>query len=456
MFGQIEQLPQELFDGGVDWSWETFAEWIAARERHLGVNLAPLVGHSSLRMFIMGDGAHERAATDAEIASMQRELASALAAGASGLSLSYVDVDEKGNPVPSRHAARQEIERLCETLGDAGAMLQVVPEFWDAALICQRVDELAELSIRNDIPTTFSPLIDQSPGLVEAVIAHLDTVLARGARVYPQVQPRGLDVNFRLCEWNFVLYRCSGWSRILRMRDRDEQLGCYRDDQTRRRLVATAYPEDDEQRRAQLETARITAVGDESLAPLIGRSLDDIARERGCNPAEAMLDIAIADRLETRFTKPPTSNQDRSLLVRTVAHPSVLVGASDAGAHVRGFSTYGDTAVMLSEFVRNDRTLSLERAVEQITSVLAAAWNLPGRGLVRPGYGADLTIFDPDTIDRGPELDVADMPSGCARYLRGSVGVDATVVNGHVAWTRRGGYSPALAGTIASRRKPTP
>jgi N-acyl-D-aspartate/D-glutamate deacylase len=133
----------------------------------------------------------------------------------------------------------------------------------------------------------------------------------------------------------------------------------------------------------------------------------------------------------------------------------VLVGASDAGAHVRGFSTYGDTAVVLSDFVRTDRSLTLERAVEQMTGALAAAWNLPERGLLRTGAAADLTVFDPDTIDRGPELDLADMPSGCARYVRGSVGVDATVVNGHVAWTRGGGYSPTLAGTIASRRDAT-
>jgi N-acyl-D-aspartate/D-glutamate deacylase len=354
--------------------------------------------------------------------------------------------------VPSRLADRTEIDRLCETLGNTGAMLQVVPEYWDADLICQRIDELAELSIRNQIPTTFSPLLDQAPGLVEQVLAHLDTALARGARIFAQVQPRGLDVNFRLCEWNFALYRCSGWSRILRMRDRDEQLESYRDDETRRRLVASAYPDDDETRRTQLDTAYVSAVGDESLAPLIGRTLSDIARERDVNPAEAMLDIAIADGLETRFTKPPTSNQNRSLLATMIQHPGVLIGASDAGAHVRGFSTFGDTAVVLSDFVRNGRVLSLEQAVKCMTSDLAGAWNLPNRGLLRPGYAADIAVFDPATIDRGPELDVADMPSGCARYLRSSVGVDATVVNGHVAWTKRDGYSSKFAGAVASRR----
>ena len=452
MFGQIEQLPQALFDVGVEWSWETFAEWIDTRQRRLGVNLAPLVGHSALRMYVMGDAAHERSATDDEIAAMQRELQDALAVGAVGMSVSCVDVDERGKPVPSRLAEHNEIERLCETLGDAGAMLQIVPEFWDAALMCKRIDELADLSIRCKIPTTFSPLIDQTPGLVEQVLTHLDTVLARGARVFPQVQPRGLDVNFRLCEWNFALYRRSGWSRILRMTDRDEQLACYRDAETRRRLVATAYPDDDDAGRAQLDSAYVSAVGDHARSSLIGQTLADLARDRGCNPAEVMIDIAVEDGLETRFTKPPTSNQDRPRLTRMIQHPSVLIGASDAGAHVRGFSTYGDTAVVFDDFVRKGGVLTLENAVKRLTSDLATAWNLPDRGLLRSGHAADIAVFDPATIARGPELDVADMPTGCARYFRGSVGVDATVINGSVAWTNTGGYAPTFSGTIASRR----
>jgi N-acyl-D-aspartate/D-glutamate deacylase len=164
------------------------------------------------------------------------------------------------------------------------------------------------------------------------------------------------------------------------------------------------------------------------------------------------IDVAVADGLETRFTKPPTSNQDRARLTQMLLHPSVLIGASDAGAHVRGFSTYGDTAVIFADFVRKDRVFSLEHAVKRLTSDLATAWNLPDRGLLRSGYAADVVVFDPATIARGPELDVADMPTGCGRYFRGSVGVDATVINGNVAWTKADGYASRLSGTIASRR----
>lgn len=450
MFGQIEQLPQVLFDEGVDWSWETFAEWTAARRGRLGINLAPLVGHSALRMFAMGDAAHERTANDEELTAMQAELDAALKAGAVGLSVSTVDVDEKNQPVPSRLADDREIDSLCEVLGRHGAMLQIVPEYWSAELMCQRIDELADRSRRFAIPTTFSPLIDATPGLVETVLPHLQTALATGARVYAQVQPRGLDVNFKLSEWNFALYRCSGWSRILRMTDRAEQIAAYSHAETRAKLVSTAYPDDDAERRQQFDVAYISAVGDDRFAHLLGRSLADLAAERGVNSIEAMLDLALADNLDTRFTRPPSSNVDIDRLTRMLRSEGVLIGASDSGAHVRGFSTYGDTAVILERFVRDSGAFRLEDAVKRLTSDQAAAWNLPARGLLRPGAPADVVVFDPETVSRGPELDLADMPTGCARYLRSSVGVAATLVNGAVAWTSIGGYESTSAGALTN------
>ncbi len=216
--------------------------------------------------------------------------------------------------------------------------------------------------------------------------------------------------------------------------------------------MSTAYPDDDPAKRVLLETAYVSHVDDPALGPLVGRTLADLAAERGVDPAQAMIDVAVRDGLETRFTRPPTTNVDPETLVRMLRHPDVLVGASDAGAHVRGFSTYGDTSLVLAELVRRRRLLGLEEAVRRITSDLARSWNLPDRGRLLVGAAADLVVFDPATIDRGPELDLADLPSGGRRYLRGSVGVDATIVNGVVAWTGADGYTGALAGAIASRR----
>jgi N-acyl-D-aspartate/D-glutamate deacylase len=448
MFEQIEQVPFEVLDRGIDWAWEDFPEWLRHQEPRLGINLAPLVGHSALRMWVMGDDAHQRPATDAEVGAMCRALAAALDAGAVGLSISHIDVDEQRKPVPSRHADQAELSRLSATLGAAGAMLQAVPEYWDVDAMLRRVDELAELSIDCGAATTFSPLIDQTPGLVEVVLDRVEAVWRRGGRVFAQVQPRGLDLNFRLCEPGFAFARLRPWRQIMSMDDRSRQLSSFADRDTRKVLTDAAYLSADAKSRASLECTHVSAVAHPELDPLVGRTLADIARDRGGNPADAMLDIALADGLETRFTRPATSNTDPALLQRLIAHPAVLIGASDAGAHVRSFSTYGDTGHVFRQFVRTRRGLSVAEAVRRLTADLSRAWGIGDRGRLLRGAPADIVVFDPESIDVGPEVDVADLPAARSRYVRHSVGVHTTIVNGRVAWSAQEGYTGQRAGQV--------
>ena len=131
-------------------------------KRNLAVNVAPLVGHSVIRLWVMGDAAQKRAANASEIAAMQDLLRDCLEAGAVGLSTSFVDVDEKMHPVPSRYAYCAELDALAKVLGEYGRMLQVVPEFYATDLTIARIDQLAELSLKYNIPTTFSPLFDSA------------------------------------------------------------------------------------------------------------------------------------------------------------------------------------------------------------------------------------------------------------------------------------------------------
>ncbi|HEY2301556.1 MAG TPA: amidohydrolase family protein, partial [Acidimicrobiales bacterium] len=451
MFEQIEQVPYDALDRGIDWAWEDFPQWLAYLEPRLGINLAPLVGHSALRMWIMGAAAHERAASEEEITAMQRCLAAALDAGAAGLSISHIDVDERRQPVPSRLADPAELQRLGVTLGAAGGMLQSVPEFWDTGAMLRRVDELATLSVTSGCPTTFSPLIDQTPGLVDEVLAGVEEAWRRGARVFAQVQARRLDLNFRLCESGFAFARLRPWRQIMALADRGEQLARFRDPATRRELVDTAYLAADAKSRASLEASWVSAVVNRANEALVGRTLGDIAAARRGNPAEVMLDIALDEQLETRFTRPATSNTDADLLARLIRHPAVLIGASDAGAHVRSFSTYGDTGCLFRDFVRSRQTISVEQAVKCLTANQSRAWGLGDRGQLAAGSPADIVVFDPKTIDVGPDMDVTDLPAGGRRYLRHSVGVEATIVNGGLAWSAEEGYLPQRGGQVVGR-----
>ncbi|MFT7653689.1 MAG: N-acyl-D-amino-acid deacylase, partial [Candidatus Azotimanducaceae bacterium] len=157
MFNQIEEMPLKAFDEGVVWDWETFPEFVERIKRDLTVNVAPLVGHSVLRLWVMGDAAMQRTATEEELVQIQALLRECLEAGAVGLSTSFVDMDETLQPVPSRYADAHELDALAAVLGEYGRMLQIVHEFYNEDVTIARVDELAALSIKHGIPTTLSP-----------------------------------------------------------------------------------------------------------------------------------------------------------------------------------------------------------------------------------------------------------------------------------------------------------
>ena len=182
MFNQIEEMPYIAFEQGVEWNWETFEEYIARIKQGLAINVAPLVGHSVLRLWVMGDEAMQRTANEEEIAAMQTLLRACLDAGAVGLSTSFVDMDETLQPVPSRHSDVIELDGLAAVLADYGRVLQIVPEFYDADLTIARVDQLAELSLKYNIPTTFSPLFVSNDNVdgVARVMARVEEQFARG------------------------------------------------------------------------------------------------------------------------------------------------------------------------------------------------------------------------------------------------------------------------------------
>jgi N-acyl-D-amino-acid deacylase len=463
MFRQIEDLPMAAFEEGIDWQWESFDGWLGALAGRIGINLAPLVGHSALRMWVMGEDAFHREATADEIGAMQAVLEECLDAGASGLSTSYIDVDHHFKPVPSRLAAHDELRALASTLGGAGhGILQVVHEFYDTAKTVERVDMLADLSLEYGIPTTLAPLFHnpRAPEMVPTVLGRIEEQARRGARVWPQVQTRPIDINFRLRERNFMLAALPTWGRVFGLPDLQQKIDAFSDPATRSQLVSEARPGGDdanlEALRRRLDHAYIRGVARPENQHLVGRRLDDLAEERGTNPVDVMIDVALSEDLQTEFKNDGLGHIDVEPVGEMLAHPNVLIGASDAGAHVQAFATYGDTGYLFSQFVRATGALRTEQAVRRLTLEPALAWGLRDRGLLNPGYAADLVVFDPDTIDRGEEVGVSDLPGDGFRYIRHSVGVDTVIVNGAVTWSAEAGYSAARAGQVVSLATPAP
>lgn len=450
MFNQIEEMPYKAFREGVEWNWETFEEYLARIRNGLAINVAPLVGHSVLRLWVMDQAATERTATDDEIAAMQSLLRQCLDAGALGLSTSFVDMDETLQPVPSRYADQRELNGLAEVLGEYGRMLQIVPEFYDADLTIARIDQLAELSLAHGIPTTFSPLFVNADNVdaVKRVMARVDEQFARGARVWPQVQTRPIDISFSLSVPSLLFIRMRGWYALLRFGSQDDIVSALKDPDQRPKLLEEAKQLD-----LLWPHLVLRQVQSDANQPLVGKTLGEIAEIRGVTAAEAMMDLSLEENLEAHFLAANMGHNDDDRVAELLNHPRVHIGASDGGAHILSFSTYGDTGYLFSRFVRERHAMSLEDAVKKLTSDTAAIWGIPERGLLRPGYVADITVFDEGAIDRGPEYFVADVPGDGSRYVRDSQGVDTVIVGGSVAWSAADGYTGEARGAILPGRE---
>ncbi len=443
MFKQIEDIPLAAFDKGVAWKWETYPEYLDYVRQDLGINVAGLVGHSALRSYVMGAAAQERAATDDEIAAMGRVLSESIKGGAAGLSTSYVDIDENMRPVPSRFATRDEIIALGRAMKAAGrGLIQTVPVFYNPPEQINNINEMAEISLATGLMCTVAPIVHSAANnLWRDSLDALEAHAKRGARVFGQSMPRTFDLNIRLSESSFVLFALPAWFELMK-KPLPERLAGFSDPARR----------EDLRNQSMLlgPLLYIMTVG-QTVKPenkqYEGRLVADIANERGVTPADAMLDLACADGLGTEFCLKNFLHVDPEGVTAVLSHPLIHIGASDAGAHVAQFCGAGDTGYLLARWVRELKAFPLERAIHRLTGELADAFGIRNRGRISNGLAGDLVLFDPDTIDRGSEDFVGDVPGGGNRYVRHANGIQLVVVNGAVTW-EDGAYTGARAGTI--------
>ena len=445
MFNQIEEMPHKAFAEGVEWNWETFEEFVARIGKDLDINVAPLVGHSVLRLWVMGDDSMKRTATEAETQAMCDLLDQCLRAGAIGLSSSFVDMDERLQPVPSRYADTVELDALCVVLSQHNKILQVVHEFFDNDLTLARIDQLADISLKHGINTTLSPLFVSHDNAESAqqIMARIVEQTDRGARVWPQVQTRPIDISFNFSVPSLLFIRLRKWYALMRFNTPEQIIAQLQHAETRAALVAEAQV-----MMSLWERLVLRQVQSEANQALVGKTLKEIAEIRHSDALNVMIDISLEESLEAHFLSADMGHNDDQLVGELLQHPNVMIGASDGGAHILSFATYGDTGYLLGHFVRDTAYLGLEAAVKKITSDPANLWGLGNRGLLREGFVADVTVFDEVTIDRGVEHFVQDVPGDGFRYVRDAHGVNTVVIGGAVAYDNATGYHDAHRGQI--------
>jgi len=452
---RAEDISLEAMEAGIEWRWTTFPEWLDCLDAlPKGINYASYLGHCALRTHVMGERAFEQAATEDDLRAMERELRDAIRAGAMGFTTSRSPIHETpdGRPVASRLATWGEVRRLVGVMGEMNAGIfelageAVGRELGDLAGFRDYHVRLRDLAVETGRPITwgmFSRL--EAPAVWRRYMELLDETAAAGGRMFAQVHSRGLNVVLSF-KSQLPFDHLPAWKpfRALPLAEQRERL---RDPETRRRLIAGAHETPD--RRALGTEARPFPyewifLYDDVAGP--HRTVAEIARERGVDPAEAMIDLALERDLK-RFFIHPVANEDQDTVLEMMRHPRAVVTFSDSGAHVSQIIDSSLQTHLLSHWVRAKQAFTLEQAVRMLTLVPATHWGFADRGLVREGFAADLIVFDPDTIS--PELPevVNDLPAGARRLVQRARGIAATIVNGEVL-LRDGKHTGALPGQL--------
>ena len=447
---RAEEIPAASMEQGIDWRWSTFREHLAVLDRlPKGINYAPNIGHSALRTWVMGERAFDGPATDDDLAAMERELRDALAAGAVGFTTSRADTHTTADdrPVASRLAAWDEVERLVAALGEVGGVFELALEIQarsqDPAERAEFLHRLQRLALSTGAPITFGVQVG-TVGLDDQ-LALIDDTTAAGGRMFGLTHSRGITVvsSFAtrldfdvLAEW-----------RPIRALPKDQQQRALRDPDVRRRLVEAAHhgtyvsPAGIGGRKPDFDALRVF---DDPLA--IGPTVNEAAAARGVDPVELMIDLALESDFAQLFNR-PAFGLDPVDLERVMRHPNTVMTFSDSGAHVSQIMDSSIQTHLLAHWVRERQAFTLEEAVRMISGAPAAAWGFGDRGVVAPGFAADLNVFDPATV--GPRLPTieADLPAGARRLDQRAQGFRATVVNGEVI-LRDGEPTGALPGRL--------
>jgi len=444
MFARVEGMSLRALEG-LPWDFETFPEYLDARRRRLGVNLACYIGHCALRYWVMGEAALEREATDGEIASMRGLLGEALAAGAAGFSSTHAPThwDLADRPVPSRVSSFAELETLVREAGRANAgSISYLP--YSSVNGLQDPDKELLIRMARDCRL---PVIIQGLGARSKVDAptatwpesrkFVERAAESGAAVYSLIMARPLNRRFTLAEGTSLYEGVLPFQRLFSEAKTVAQRKAMARDAGFRDAVRRAVenPNLDPKLGPTLpppgwDVLLVYRAQTAANQKLVGRSIAEMARERRVAPMDAFLDLALSEDLATEFVWATETDEWREGTYQASVHPNMLIGTSDGGAHLDRDDGSEFSSYFLAHWVRDWGKWTLEEAIRRLTMLPAGLVGLHERGAILPGWAADLFLFDPQRIRPARKEFVRDFPNGEGRWTTRPDGVHATIVNG--------------------------
>ncbi len=445
LFARVEGMDASALEGIPVDGFETFPEFLASMRGRIGINAAFYIGHCALRRYVMGEAAQEREATPEEVDRMVALVREAMEAGAAGFSSTHspTHFDSADRPVPSRLSSLEELTALCEAAGRAGpGSLAYLPGSAVGGITPADEELLIDLSLRSRLPVIIQGLgarskVDAPTAGWDNAKRFVDEATARGAAVYSMAMSKPFNRTFDLAAGTKLYEGALQFNRIFtEAATVPERVALISDPAFRDQIRdSVEHPNRDPDAGPTLpppqwSVLHVNKVSTPENEKLVGRSLVDIAEERGVHPTDALLDIALSEDLAVEFvwkTETPEWIEGTKI---AQDDPHMIVGTSDGGAHLDRDDGAEAHTWFLQHWVREWAGFTLEEGVRQITAIPAALCGFTDRGLLLVGYAADIMIFDPDTVGPDQKYLAHDFPNGAARWTSKPQGVHATIVNG--------------------------
>jgi N-acyl-D-amino-acid deacylase len=432
-FVRVEAISRRVLEEGIDWKWTSTHEYLNVLGGRLGINAAALVGHIAVRHYVMGEDAVERQATVDEIAKMKNLVRQGMKAGAVGFSTNqnprHIREDKK--PVASRLASDEELGSLLDVLGEMNS--GVVQLSGGGADARGRIAYAAQMARRTGRPVLWQSINhswsrpDHWKGMLESTAR---VIQEEGLPIFAMTQAKPFQNRYTLldaqCFDEFPTWKVAMFGPVAARKQ------MFADPDVRKKLRAEAI----EDRSPSVFPRRWDVIFvDHVKLPqnkaLERKSVQDVAKAQGKDGLDCFLDLSLEEDLETRFVHTNTQG-DPTAVCEILKHPAVMIGQSDAGAHMGYDARFGYATAFLGCWVRDHGIMKLEEAVNKLTFRVASVFGLNDRGLLRRGFAADIAVFDPATVNTLEPEYVQDLPGNETRMIQNAAGVPHTIVNGEV------------------------
>lgn len=438
MMAKVEGMPLAALEAGIDWNWSSFGEYLDRLDGKIAVNAGFLVGHCAIRRNVMGVDRAMEPATDEEVAAMRTLLAECITSGGLGFSTtrSSSHSDGDGIPVPSRMASAEEVLALCDEVAQhPGTTLEAITEGCNHMFTDDEIDLFVAMSRAADRPLNWNVLTldaaapDRAPHQLQPSLRAAE---AGDARVVALTMPVLVPMNMNFLTY-CALWNLPNWGEVMAL-PVDERKKALLDPAVQEKMLTGAHSKEAGVfgRLSNFDGYRIGDTYSPENEGLSGRIVSEIAAERGKDPFATLCEISVADDLRTIVWPHPTDDNPESWELRRTMweNEHVMLGGSDAGAHLDRMFGAGYTTQFLADVIRGRQLLGLERAVQLITDVPSRLFGLRDRGRLAEGYIADVVVFNPDSIDSDDPLLTPDLPANSIRLTAGSAGIEHVFVNG--------------------------